>query len=326
MSYMMRFDLRAPSGGPKPAELYAAAVDMAEWAESNGGMTIALSEHHASPDGYLPSPLVMAAAMATRTTTMPMMIAASLFLFSDPVRLAEDIAVLDHLSNGRVSYVLGLGYRPEEFAMFGLDMGKRGALADTHIEVLLKALSGEPFEHDGRKIHVTPAPLTPGGPSIAYGGGTAAAARRAGRYGLDFFAQTNIPELEPAYRAAAEAAGHAPGALSLPDPAAPSTVFVADDLDAAWDELGPYLMHDVLMYAAWNPGDATTASLSRAKTADDLRAERASHQIFSVDEAVEHVRTAGFLPLHPLCGGLPPAIAWPYLKRVAEKVLPAVSA
>ncbi len=323
--YMMRFDLRAPAGGPTPAELYAAAVDMAEWAESHGGMAIALSEHHASPDGYLPSPLVMAAAMATRTKTMPMMIAASLFLFSDPVRLAEDIVVLDHLSNGRVSYVLGLGYRPEEFAMFGLDMAKRGELADTHIEVLLKALSGEPFEFDGRKIHVTPAPLTPGGPSISYGGGTAAAARRAGRYGLGFFAQTNGPELEPAYRAAAEAAGHMPGALALPDPAAPSTVFVAEDLDAAWDELGSYLMHDVLMYAAWNPGDATTASLSRAKTADELRAERASHQIFSIDEAVEHVRTAGYLPLHPLCGGLPPAIAWTYLERVAEKVLPAVS-
>jgi alkanesulfonate monooxygenase SsuD/methylene tetrahydromethanopterin reductase-like flavin-dependent oxidoreductase (luciferase family) len=323
--YMMRFDLRAHPDGVPLSELYAAAVDMAEWAESNGGMMIALSEHHASPDGYLPSPLVMAAAMATRTSTMPMIIAASLFLFSDPVRLAEDIAVLDHLSNGRVSYVLGLGYRPEEFAMFGLDMATRGAQADEHIEVLLQALSGEPFEHAGRKIHVTPAPLTPGGPSISYGGGTAAAARRAGRYGLGFFAQTNGPELEPAYRAAAEAAGHTPGACTLADPDAPSTVFVADDMDAAWAELGPYLMHDVVMYASWNPGDSKTASLSYAKNAEELRAERRSHQIFSIDEAVNHVRTTGYLPLHPLCGGLPPTIAWPYLQRVAEKVLPAVS-
>ncbi len=321
----MRFDLRAPDGGATHGELYAAAVDMAAWAESRGGLAAVLSEHHASPDGYLPSPLVMAAAMAARTETLPLMIAASLFLFSDPVRLAEDMCVLDHLSGGRVGYVLGLGYRPEEFAMFGLDMADRGTLADTHIEVLLQALSGKPFEHDGRQIHVTPAPLTPGGPSISYGGGTVAAARRAGRYGLGFSAQTNLPELEPAYRAAAEAAGHTPGSCSLPDPAVPATVFVADDVDAAWNELGPYLMHDVAMYAAWNPGDSHTASLSRAETADQLRAERGSHQIFSVDEAVEHVRTAGYLALHPLCGGLPPAIAWPYLERVVEKVLPAVS-
>ena len=323
--YMMRFDLRAPAGGSLPSELYAAAVEMAEWAESHGAMMAVLSEHHASPDGYLPSPLVMAAAMAARTTTLPLMIAASLFLFSDPVRLAEDIAVLDHLSGGRVSYVLGVGYRPEEFSMFGLDLAERGALAEEHLQVLLQALSGEPFEHGGRKIHVTPAPLTQGGPRIAYGGGSAAAARRAGRYGLDFFAQTNLPELEPAYRAAAEAAGHTPGSCSLADPAAPATVFVADDVDAAWDELGPYLMHDVLMYAAWNPGDSHTASLSRSKNVEELRAEQGAHRIFSVDEAVEHVRTAGYLPLHPLCGGLPPAIAWPYLERVAEQVLPAAS-
>jgi alkanesulfonate monooxygenase SsuD/methylene tetrahydromethanopterin reductase-like flavin-dependent oxidoreductase (luciferase family) len=323
--FMMRFDLRAPEIGAPHADLYEAAIEMAAWAEMRGCVAAALSEHHASPDGYLPSPLIMASAMAARTTTLPIMIAASLFLFSDPVRLAEDMSVLDHLSRGRVSYVLGLGYRPEEFEMFGLDLADRASLADKHIEVLLQAFSGEPFEHDGRRIHLTPAPLTPGGPSISYGGGTAAAARRAGRYGLGFFAQSNQPELEPAYRAAAEAAGKTPGSCVLADPAAPSTVFVADDVDAAWDELGPFLMHDVLMYASWNPGDTQTASLSRSTTVDDLRAERGAHRIFSIDEAVEHCRTAGYLPLHPLCGGVPPAIAWPYLERVADKVMPALA-
>lgn len=322
----MRFDLRAPAGGPTPGELYAAAVDMAAWAEGRGAMMVVLSEHHASPDGYLPSPLVMTAAMAARTQSLPLLVAASLFLFSDPVRLAEDMSVLDHLSGGRVSYVLGLGYRPEEFAMFGLDMADRGTLADAHLDVLLRALGGEPFEHDGRRIHVTPAPATAGGPRIAYGGQSVAAARRAGRFGLDFFAQTDLPELEPAYRAAAEAAGHTPGSCTLANPNAPATVFVADDVDAAWDELGPYLLHDAVMYAAWNPGDSHTASLSRSTSVDALRAEQGAHRIFSVDEAVEHVRTAGYLPLHPLCGGVPPAIAWPYLERVVAQVLPAASA
>lgn len=324
--YMMRFDLRAPDMGAPVAELYKAAVEMAAWAESRGAMATVLSEHHGSPDGYLPSPLVMAAAMAARTTTMPIMIAASLFLFSDPIRLAEDMVVVDHLSGGRVAYVLGVGYRPEEFEMFGLEIRDRARLAEEHLDLLLRAVGGEEFEHEGRRGRVTPAPLTPGGPSIAYGGGSVAAAQRAGRRGLDFFAQTNLPELEPAYRAAAEAAGHEPGSCTLADPEAPSIVFVADDVDRAWDELGKHMLHDALMYSSWNPGDSHTASLSHAKSVDALRAERRAHQIMSVDEAVEHVRTAGFLPLHPLCGGLPPEVAWPYLERVANEVMPAVSA
>ena len=54
---------------------------------------------------------------------------------------------------------------------------------------------------------------------------------------------------------------------------APTTVFVAEDLDKAWEELGPYLMHDVLSYAEWNEGNVDTASLSFVKTAEELRAE-----------------------------------------------------
>jgi hypothetical protein len=105
----------------------------------------------------------------------------------------------------------------------------------------------------------------------------------------------------------------------------PSIVFVADDLDEAWDELGSYMLHDARMYSSWNPGNTNTASLSHAKTVEELRAEKRAHQIFTVDEAVDYVKKAGFLPLHPLIGGLPPKIAWPYLERVADKVIPALS-
>src|SRR5205085_5452010 len=108
----------------------------------------------------------------------------------------------------------------------------------------------ETFEYEGRTITVTPRPFTPGGPNVAYGGGTAVAAKRAGRYGLDFFAQTNTPGLEEAYRAEAESHGHAPRNCMLADPTAPATTFVADDADKAWDELGPYLLHDATTYAA----------------------------------------------------------------------------
>src|SRR4051812_33320623 len=114
--FLMRFDFRAP--GPTPmADLYAAALDMVEWADGRACLSVVVSEHHASDDGYLPSPLVIAAAMAARTSTVPLGIAALLLLMYDPIKLAEDLNVLDHLSRGRVSPIIGLGYRPEEFAM-----------------------------------------------------------------------------------------------------------------------------------------------------------------------------------------------------------------
>jgi len=139
-------------------------------------------------------------------------------------------------------------------------------------------------------------------------------------------AQRAGAELEEAYQQACRDAGHEPGFSYLPPADLPTTVFVAEDVDEAWDEVGPYLLHDAQAYAAWNEGDTSTASLSFASTVDELRAEAGSHRIFSVDEAVELIRGGGGLGLHPLVGGLPPELGWKYLRVVGEKVMPAVQA
>ncbi len=251
------------------------------------------------------------------------MIAVVLLPLYDPVRLAEEMVVLDLLSRGRVAYVAAIGYRPVEYEMYGVEYRQRGKLADEKLAVLLQAKSGNPFEHEGRRIHVTPAPFTPGGPMVAWGGGSPAAARRAGRNGIGFLAQKEDPSLGVAYEEAARSAGFQPGMCILPPIESPSTLFVADDLDRAWDELGPYLMHDVRSYAAWNEGNTDTASLSFATTAEELRAENRSHRIVTVDDAVEFVRRGAPLPLHPLVGGLAPEVAWRYLRTVTEQVMPA---
>src|SRR5439155_10431623 len=133
-----------------------------------GGVMCLISEHHGSPDGYLPSPLLLASAMAARTTRMPFVIGAALMPFYDPIRLAEDMAVLDIISNGRLSYVMALGYRPEEFEMYGVDWKRRGQVAEEKLQLLLKAKTGEAFEHEGRRIQVTPPPITPGGPAVMW--------------------------------------------------------------------------------------------------------------------------------------------------------------
>jgi len=159
---------------------------------------------------------------------------------------------------------------------------------------------------------------------VSWGGGSEAAARRAGRNGLGFFAQTDDESLRAAFEGAARDAGHEPGWCLLPPRDTPTSLFVADDVDRAWDELGPYLMHDVRSYAAMNAGDRGTTSLSFAGSAEELRAEGRSHRIVSVDEAISMARSGLPLPLHPLVGGLPPDIAWRYLRTVTDEVEPSL--
>lgn len=321
--FTMRFDLRASTTGSPAPELYAAALEMASWAETRGCLSAVLSEHHAVDDGYLPAPTVLAGAMAARTTTLSITVAALVLPLYDPVRLAEEMVVVDILSGGRVSYVAAVGYRPEEYELYGIDFGRRGRIAEDKLAVLLRAKTGEHFERDGRRLRVTPAPVTPGGPTVLWGGGSAAAARRAGRFGIGFLAQGGGDELRSVYEQTALDAGHEPGFCYVPPRDTPTAVFVAHDVDAAWAELGPYLMHDARTYASWNEGNQHTASISFATSAEELRAERRSHRVLGVDEAVEHVRRGALLQLHPLIGGCPPEIAWPYLETVAKDVMPA---
>ena len=127
-------------------DLYQAGLDMTEWAERVGAISVMFSQHHGSSDGYLPSPIPMAAAAAARTSSVAINVGALLLLMYDPIKLAEDMAVIDHLSDGRVSYTIGLGYRDEEYAMFGVDPTQRGARIEERIGLLRRAFRGERFE------------------------------------------------------------------------------------------------------------------------------------------------------------------------------------
>ncbi|HUY66573.1 MAG TPA: LLM class flavin-dependent oxidoreductase [Acidimicrobiales bacterium] len=316
--------MRAPSTGAPTVELYAAALEMTSWAEERGAVAAILSEHHGQSDGYLPSPMILATALAARTSSIPIVLAVVVLPLYEPIRLAEEMVVLDILSSGRVSYVCGIGYREDEYGMFGVDFRSRGRIADEWLAVLLRAKTGEPFDHDGRTVQVTPTPLTPGGPSVSWGGGSEAAARRAGRNGLGFFAQNGTASLRQVFEHSARSAGHEPSWCFLPPKDLPTSLFVANDVERAWDELGPYLMHDARSYAVMNVGDSGTTSLSFAESIEELRAENMGYRVMSVDEAISMARSGLPLPLHPLVGGLPPEIAWRYLRTVTDKVIPAL--
>jgi alkanesulfonate monooxygenase SsuD/methylene tetrahydromethanopterin reductase-like flavin-dependent oxidoreductase (luciferase family) len=316
--FTIRFDMRAPSWGAPTSELYAAAIDMCAWAETRGAVVAVLSEHHGTEDNHLPSPMVLASAIAARTERLPIMLAAVVLPFWDPVRLAEDMSVLDIISNGRVSYAFGIGHRLEEYAHFGVDMRQRGRLADERLALLRQLLTSVPVDVDGRRVHVTPACTSPGGPFIMVAGGSAATVKRAARHGLGLILQTDQGGLDVLYEKECRAHGHDPGFVQSPTTGAPTAVFVGDDVDKAWDELGPHLLHDALTAASYRHGDDGVASISRATDVDGLRASDGPYRIITVDDAVEYMRGGQALPLAPLCGGVSPTVAWPYLVRAAE--------
>jgi alkanesulfonate monooxygenase SsuD/methylene tetrahydromethanopterin reductase-like flavin-dependent oxidoreductase (luciferase family) len=321
----LRFDLRGKDGPESLPDLYAAAIEMAAWGEAQGAAAVIVSEHHASADGYLPAPLILASAIAARTTKLPIQVAALLVPLHDPIELAEQMAVLDLISRGRVSYICALGYRPEEYAMFGRDMKRRGRRLEESLEVMRRAWKGEPFAYEGRPVCVTPRPMTPGGPMLMLGGGSEPAIRRAARLGLGMITQGGDPKFEKIYQDACKDYGNTPQLFVNPTGDAPTSCFIAEDVDRAWNELGPYLLHDAQMYAAWM-GESGSISKSVAADVSALRAENGAYRIFTPEQAATHIRENGILMLQPLCGGLPPALAWQSLELLASKVLPAVKA
>jgi alkanesulfonate monooxygenase SsuD/methylene tetrahydromethanopterin reductase-like flavin-dependent oxidoreductase (luciferase family) len=324
---VIRFDMRAPGLEPAQAQpLYRAALEMGEWADRRGFDMLVLSEHHGSADGYLPSPLVMAGAMAACTRRIALWISALVVPLHDPVRLAEDIAVVDQLSGGRLSIITGLGYRPVEHALFGRDWHRRGRRLDECLQTMLDVWAGKPVDVDGEPVAITPRPVQQPHPNVLIGGSGPAAARRAARFGLGFFPAIADDELAELYRAECERLGHKPGLVAQPK--GPGTLFVSEDPDRMWSQVGPYLLHDAITYNDWQSADIRSHVRSRATTVEELRAEGV-YQIHTPEECVAMAAdlgpTGGFTH-HPLCGGAPPEIGWESLELFADRVLPHLAA
>src|SRR5947209_3600126 len=108
----IRFDLRvAPAATTTFADQYRACLEMVDWAERMGFQSVNLSEHHGDPAGYLPAPLTLAAAVLARTEHIAVTVGAALVPMHDPVRIAEQLAVLDLVAPGRLAVIVGAGYR-----------------------------------------------------------------------------------------------------------------------------------------------------------------------------------------------------------------------
>lgn len=320
MTYIaLRYDMRTTPTGADHEALYRTALEQIRWADARGVDAVVLSEHHVSEEGYLPSPLIVGGAVAAATENMTIMLAALVAGLQHPIRLAEDLAVLDHLAKGRVMTVLGIGYRPIEFEVFGADRSRRGALLEELVGVLRQAWAGEPFDYRGSTIVVRPRPLTPGGPMLAVGGSVAASAKRAARLGLPLFAGHDAPELKEIYEDECERLGHKGGWAMIPS--GPMFVHVSDDPERDWARIGPIALADAAVMASWQTAGNRSLVESEATTVDELRLE-GKYQVVTPDECVELCGKMHTLTLHPLMGGLDPDMAWASLELFASDVLP----
>ena len=134
---------------------------------------------------------------------------------------------------------------------------------DESLTAMRNAWTGEPFEFEGRSVRVAPKPLTPGGPGMLMGGNSVAAARRAARFDMGLLAQGLNPEIEAIYRSECEKLGKQPGLCINPPPQTVTSAFVAEDVDRAWSEFGPHLLHDAQAYARWmTRGTALTTTVA----------------------------------------------------------------
>ena len=110
------YDFRNPvNSGVSDAHLYAEILEQVKWLDQIGADMVWFTEHHFVEDGYLPSWVPVAGAMAAVTSHVRFGTDICLMPFNHPIRLAEDLAVLDNISGGRVDIGLGMGYAPHEF-------------------------------------------------------------------------------------------------------------------------------------------------------------------------------------------------------------------
>jgi len=321
MELVISYDMRAPAFGAPARELYAAALDQAQWADGLGFDVVGLGEHHGSPDGYNPSPLVLASALGARTKRILFRTAVVLAPLYDPIKLAEDAAVTQLATNGRLLLGIGGGYRPSEFECFGKKLEDRWRLVGETIELLRFAWTGEPFTWQGRRCRVTPRPDP--APPILLGGGTPAAARRAARIADGWFPPLE-PKLWPPYRDACLA-------LGKPDPGeypaqGPIFLWISKEPEKDWDRVMPHVLHQLRSYSEWTIEAYGRPSGPYAKqmTAQTVR-ESPAYRVLTPEQTLalaEELGPNGVLYLNPLLAGIDPAFAQRMLDLYEREVHP----
>jgi alkanesulfonate monooxygenase SsuD/methylene tetrahydromethanopterin reductase-like flavin-dependent oxidoreductase (luciferase family) len=327
---------RFPGDARTDQTLYAEALEFAERAEALGLDSVFVSEHHFVDDGYTPSVLPLCAAIAARTCRIRVGTGILLAPLHHPIRLAEDAAIVDLIAGGRLILGLGLGWREEELAVFGVPSGERARRLERAVAVLRESWSNGLVTSDPSlpsPVAVWPKPCTPGGPPIWIGAMSEPALRRAGRI-ADGVMATEVTTKELARQLQLSDEEHAGRAVPSRHPFVHSVhlpVFPWVDGDAF--ALSSRFLH----YVTWKYADMdvswgrTAPVMAPAPDADDLASVRAKSLVGTPPEVAEAVAAycmAAHGDLHFVARvylpGLPREVQLEALRVFACEVVPAV--
>jgi len=334
------YSLQSPPFSPRAhKELYAEMLDEISMADQMGFDSAWLTEHHFLKDGYCPSLLVTAAAIAARTKNVRIGTGVLLMPLHDPVRVAEDAAVVDLISGGRLILGMGLGYRPEEFGGFGRSLSERRGRMEESIEILNKSWGDEPFTFDGKyykldNVSVTPKPVQRPIP-IWIGAFTEPAIRRAARIGAPLYVPAIgiipiVKYLFDMHSSLLKEYGRDPDDFEKP---LVREIYISDQKsDKIWEKIKENVTYTAKGYASWGSmvdREGNLLSDPNAPILYDLAREQSI--IGTPEECIETIkRYLDELPVNNLiCRFKFPGIsheeAMRSMKLFVEKVLPAVS-
>jgi alkanesulfonate monooxygenase SsuD/methylene tetrahydromethanopterin reductase-like flavin-dependent oxidoreductase (luciferase family) len=331
MSPPLRFGViydcrRMPGEEVSMADIYAATIDQAVLAEQLGFDSVWFTEHHFLADGYLPAFQPLAGAIAARTSRLRISTDIAILPFYHPVRLAEEMAVLDNISNGRMELGVGMGYVPAEFAAFGVPFPNRVSLTEEAIDILRLAWSEGPFSYAGRRyrlddIDVHPKPVQEGGPPLWIAAVRKPGALRAARFGTNLLPQTSRSEVLDPWIEALRAEGRDPADHRV---GIIRSFLVTDDPERDWARWKPAEKYRTAVYR--DMMKATPDDYGRGWGDEDSIPQTVF--VGSAEECVAELRrfidTYGFTDV--AVSGLPPGVDRDFmdrnLERLATEVIP----
>ena len=322
------FDFRQPAelSNLSTREFYAAMFQQIEYLDQVGFDTLWTTEHHFTDDGYLSAAMPMMAAMAARTKRAKIGSYVILAPFYHPLRLAEDAALIDVISGGRLRLGIGLGYRREEFESFQTPQKERLGRTLETVAILKRAWTGERFSFEGKYFtikdaRVLPKPLSQPYPELLWGGMAPQAIRRGAKLDMGFACNLGAKEIK-LYHEALRELGKDPSAYSIVNS---RLVFVADTEEQAWETIKPALMYQMAMYGKWLAEGAIASGDHYRPDAEALRRSAILGPPERVTSMLREIITG--VPMTEITlmmqfPGLDPAKAMRSLERFATEVLP----
>ena len=336
----MKFGIYSSIADPPRGERLDLRIDEviaeAKLAEEVGFDSCFFGEHHQDKDGFLPSPLIVATAVAAHTSTLNVGTSVILLPLHNPVHVAEDVITLDLVSNGRIILGVGLGYQDADFRAFEVPIRQRVGRFEEGVEIIRHCWSGEPFSFHGEyhqleNMHITPSPFQQPAPPLWIGASTPPGARRAGRMADGFVATPSIDldtavELADIYREAAAREGREPTVIMMRD------AWVAETRAEADEVYGPEVITAYKYYWRYGLPDFRGVRSEDEITLDNLRADRLimgepEECVAEFQRWSEAVGTDYFLLRlrHAHSGGPPHEKIMDAIRLFGEEVIPACS-